>query len=433
MNLLDANDARGQYPNSWYASSANTQLSLGPLDNNIRVDICVIGAGYSGLSCALHLAQSGRNVCVIDAQRVGWGASGRNGGHLGSGQNLDQIELEKLIGPKSAKTLWQLGEASKALVKAIITDHEIDCALKPGIVHTNHRKRFNQHSRDETKLLNEEYGYSSIRFVEEEECRQMVASHAYHGGTIDSDASHLHALNYALGLGKAAKNAGANIYETTRAISIEYGKMVEIHTGKYAITADQAVFACNGYLGDLEPKIAKRVMPINNFIVATKPLSQSLATSLIRDDVAVADSKFVVNYFRLSEDRRMLFGGGESYGYRFPADIKKFVTRPMLSIFPQLKNVELEYGWGGTLAITMNRLPHYTNLFPNVRSISGYSGHGVGMATLAGKLTADAINGDQQSFETFASIASSNFPGGPSFRSPLLVLAMLYHSLLDKI
>lgn len=433
MNLLDANDLPGQYPNSWYAATKNINLDINPLQSDVSTDICIIGAGFSGLSCALHLAHSGRNVVVIDAHRVGWGASGRNGGQLGSGQRLDQLELVNQLGEEVAKTLWDLAEDSKNLVKSLIKTNHIDCDIKPGIFHANHRARFNRQSSLEVKYLNEEYGYSSIRYVDREECHEMVGSQAYFGGTIDTDSAHLHPLNYVLGLAKAAQDTGVDIYEHTRAMSVEYGKKIKISTGNFTIKTDQLVFACNGYLGDLEPAVEKKVMPINNFIVSTKPLSKELATSLIRDDVAVADSKFVINYFRLAGDRRLLFGGGENYGYRFPPDIKKFVTKPMLSIFPQLAGVPLEYGWGGTLAITMSRLPHFSQLHENVRSISGYSGHGLGMATLAGKLAADSINGDDESFEVFRSTRSRNFPGGPAFRSPLLVLAMLYHSMFDRI
>ena len=432
MNLLDANDQVGQYPSSWYAATANTKLQLGAMDVDKRCEVCVIGAGYSGLSAAYHLAKSGKNVVLIDAHRVGWGASGRNGGQLGSGQRLEQFDLEKLVGRAQAKGLWQLAEDSKELVKSLIQNNKINCAIKPGILHANHRARFNKHSEDEATLLREEYGYSAIGYVDREECREMVGSPVYHGGTIDTDSAHLHPLNYALGLAKAASKAGAQIFETTRALSIDHGQQVIVNTDKGKITADNLVLACNGYLGGLDASVNRRVMPINNFIIATEPLSEAMAKSVIRDDIAVADSKFVVNYFRLSEDRRMLFGGRESYGYTFPRDIKSFVAKPMLEIFPQLRDAKIDYGWGGTLAITMNRLPHFAHIRDNVKSISGYSGHGLGMATLAGKLVAETISGNAESFDQFQSINAKKFPGGPALRSPLLVLAMLYHSMLDK-
>ena len=432
MNLLDANDQVGQYPSSWYAATTNTKLQLDEMEGDKRCDVCVVGAGYSGLSAAYHLAKSGKNVVLIDAHRVGWGASGRNGGQLGSGQRLEQFDLEKLIGRPQAKELWKLAEDSKELVKNLIKKNNINCSFKPGILHANHRSRFNKHSKEEATLLRDDYGYSAIRYVDREECREMVGSPIYHGGTIDTDSAHLHPLNYALGLAKAAINAGAQIFEITRAQSIDHGRKVVVNTDKGKITADNLVLACNGYLGELDATVNRRVMPINNFIIATEPLSEAMAKSVIRDDIAVADSKFVVNYFRLSEDRRMLFGGRESYGYSFPRDIKSFVAKPMLDIFPQLMGVKIDYGWGGTLAITMNRLPHFAHIRDNVKSISGYSGHGLGMATLAGKLVADTINGNAESFEQFQSISANNFPGGPALRSPLLVLAMLYHSMLDK-
>jgi gamma-glutamylputrescine oxidase len=433
MNLLDANDVAGEYPQSWYAATTETNTDYSTLDGDQRVDVCIIGAGFSGLSTALHLAQAGKNVCVLEAHRAGWGASGRNGGQLGSGQRLEQLSLEKLVGKKAARTLWELAEDSKKLVKELISEHQIDCSFKPGIIHANHRARFNKDSQEEVQHLNEEYGYQHIRYIDESECRSMVGSPAYFGGTIDTDSGHLHPLKYVLGLASAARDAGVVIYERTRAQSIEYGKTIIVRTDQGSVTADRVVFACNGYLGKLEPRIARRVMPINNFVVATRPLSDEEARNLIRDDVAVADSKFVVNYFRLSEDNRLLFGGGESYGYRFPADIGSFVRRPMLKIFPQLANIELEYGWGGTLAITMNRLPHCADLAGNVHTISGYSGHGVGMATLSGKLLSQAICGDREGFEAFQSIRSAKFPGGPALRTPLLVLAMLYHAMLDRL
>lgn len=432
-NLLYSNDQPGRYPPSWYSASVNQYLHLGPLWGHRRVETCVIGAGFSGLSAALHLAVQGKEVLVVEAHKPGWGASGRNGGQLGSGQRVDQSSLEKMLGRDQAKKLWTLAEDSKALVKSLIANHGIDCEFKPGIVHANHRARFNKHSLEEVTLLNNEYGYSPISYLDRDQIRQIVGSTAYHGGTLDTDSGHLHPLNYCLGLGSAAIQAGAEIVEQTPVVEIEQGSPHKIVTPRGVIVADRVILACNGYLGGLDGEIEKKVMPINNFVVATRRLEPALAQSVLSQDVAVADSKFVVNYFRLSGDRRLLFGGRESYGYKFPKAIVKFVRKPLEQIFPQLKDIWLEYAWGGTLAITRNRLPCYVDKGNGVMNISGYSGHGVGMATLAGKLVADKICGNGAAFDQFSSLDLKPFPGGSKWRSPLLVAGMLYHSLLDKV
>ncbi|MFA5538446.1 MAG: FAD-binding oxidoreductase, partial [Gemmobacter sp.] len=195
--------------------------------------------------------------------------------------------------------------------------------------------------------------------------------------------------------------------------------------------AGHVVLACNGYLGGLEPQVAARVMPINNFIIATEPLG-GRATEILSEPVAVADTRFVVNYWRLSEDGRLLFGGGESYGYRFP-DIVRTVRRPMLQVYPQLADARIDHAWGGTLAITMNRLPCFARPHPNVLSASGYSGHGVAMATMAGKVLAEAVAGRAGRFDLMAGLPAARFPGGGALRWPLLVLAMTWYSLRDRL
>lgn len=433
MNLLDANDEKGRYPQSWYAASLNQHLALGPLWEHKRHQVCIIGAGYSGLSTAYHLAKKGVDCCIIEAQKPGWGASGRNGGQLGSGQRMEQLDLEALVGREKAHKFWKLGEASKDLVKGLINEHGIDCELKPGVILANHRKRYNKHMRKEVRLLNEEYGYDAISYLDQAAIRNQIDSPAYYGGSLDMGAAHLHPLNYALGLAAEAMKLGVEIYELTRVQSIERGSPAKVITDRGVVVADHVVVACNGYLGDLEPEVATRAMPINNFIIATKKLGPELAKSLIPNDVAAADSKFVVNYFRLSDDNRLIFGGGENYGYRFPKNIKDFVRKPMEQIFPQLKGVYIEYGWGGTLAITRNRMPHYVHLDKNIHSIAGYSGHGVGTATLSGKLMADCITGDAEGFDLYKSLDIKKFPGGTRMRWPLLVVGMLYHAMLDRL
>ncbi len=433
MNILYANDERGTYPRSYYAASAEEPKPFAKLDGDMSCDVCIAGAGYTGLSAALHLAQKNYDVVVLDAHRVGWGASGRNGGQLGSGQRVEQPELEQIVGQPAAKALWQLGERSKQLVKDLIARHDIICDLKPGVLHADHRARYTRHSAQFVEHMCSVYGYEQISFIDKNEMREMVDSPAYYSGTLDLGAAHLHPLNFAIGLARAAKAAGVRFFENTEVGHVEQSDPARIVTACGTVSARFAVLACNGYLGALEKKIAKRVMPINNFIIATKPLSEDQAAALIRDNVAVADSKFVINYFRLSADRRLLFGGGETYGYKFPADIKEFVRKPMIEIFPQLSDIKLDYGWGGTLGITMNRMPYLERLTGNVLTASGYSGHGLGMATLAGSLIADTIDGTASGFDVMSQVPTRRFPGGMIARRPLLALAMLYYALRDRL
>ncbi|MDZ7709781.1 MAG: FAD-binding oxidoreductase [Roseovarius sp.] len=432
MNLLHANDRRGQYPPSWYAATTGALPPFPPLRGAAQADVCVVGAGYTGLSAALHLAEAGLSVVLLEAQRVGFGASGRNGGQLGSGQRMEQTALERLVGADDAAHLWRLGEEAKALVKGLVARHGIDCHLKPGVAHACFTAREMAGEHAYAGHLAERYGYSEIETLDRDAMHALCPSPAYHGGALDMGAAHLHPLAYALGLARAAQAAGVRIFEGSEVHDIRRGARVRVATDQGHVEADHLVLACNGYLGGLERRVAARVMPINNFIVATEPLGDEAARVLTRD-VAVADTKFVVNYFRLSHDRRLLFGGGESYGYRFPRDIRATVAKPMLEIFPHLADVPLEYAWGGTLAITMKRMPYLARVAPNILSASGYSGHGLGMATLAGRLMAEAVRGDSAGFDCLARVPCPAFPGGTMLRSPLLVLAMSWFTLRDRL
>ena len=432
MNLLYANDRAGSYPKSWYAATANPTGERAALEEDITVDVCVVGAGYTGLSAALHLAEAGLTVAVLEAHRAGFGASGRNGGQLGSGQRVDQHELETMLGRDRASRLWQLAEDAKDLVKGLIARHGIDCDLKPGVAHCGfsaaEMRQIHAHAED----MQTRYGYDQLEVMDRDAFAAVCPSPAYHGGVVDWGAGHLHPLNYALGLAAGAEAAGARIYERSEVTGLNAGTPATVQTAKGRVTAEHVILACNGYLGDLNRHVAERVMPINNFIVATEPLGAEAAQVLARD-IAVADSKFVVNYFRLSRDKRLLFGGGETYSYRFPTDIAALVRKPMTQIFPHLRDIKIDYAWGGTLAITMKRLPYLGRPAPNVLSASGYSGHGVGTATHAGFLMAQAIKGQADGFDTMASVPTTPFPGGPRLRSPLLVLAMTWYALRDRI
>lgn len=432
LNLLHSNDHKGAYPKSWYAATATSLAPFPALSGTRRADVCIIGGGYTGLSAALHLAEAGLEVVLLDAHRVGFGASGRNGGQLGSGQRLDQEGLESLMGEPEAQKLWQLGEDAKDLVKSLVAKHKIDCHLKPGVAWTASSKKDVAHLHDYGRHLQDRYGYDQIEILSPEASQKMCPSPDYKGGILDHGAGHLHPLNLALGLARAAAAAGATLHEQSEVLEISEGAEVCVKTAGGEVRANHLILACNGYLGGLNRQVASKVMPINNFVVATEPLGDAVEQVLGRD-VAVADSKFVVNYFRLSHDKRLLFGGGESYGYRFPTDIEAVVRKPMTQIFPHLRDVKVDYAWGGTLGITMKRMPYLARLAPNVLSASGYSGHGVGTAIHAGQLMAHAIQGEAEGFDTLSRVPAPTFPGGPSMRSPLLVLAMTWFTLRDRL
>ncbi len=429
LSLLDANDKQGKHAPSWYASSSNPLEEFPSAKGELKFDVAIIGAGFSGLSSALHLSELGYKVCVLDAHRVGWGASGRNGGQVGSGQRIGQDEAEKLVGFEHAKRGFDIGVEAAGLVRDLIKKHKINCAYKRGIIEAMHRPRYDDEIREYVELLNDKYDYDHMRYLSPEEMREKIGSSDYSAGSVDTNAGHLHPLNYARGLAKAAAKAGAEIFELSRVTSVEAGN---IKTQDAEIKADKIIIAANGYLGGLDRKVADRVMPINNFIIATEPMSEDECKALIRDGEAVCDSRFVVNYFRISEDNRMLFGGGENYSYKFPSNIIKVVRKPMLQVFPQLENTKIDYAWGGTLAITRNRVPCFEFRKDGIINISGYSGSGVHMATMAGKIVAEAVNGQMARFDTMSKLPTPKFPGGAALRWPLLPLALTWYAMRDK-
>ncbi len=431
MNLLYANDRKGAYPPSYYAATATPLDPFPVLAAAQTADVCVVGGGYMGLSAALHIAQRGLNVILIEAHRVGFGASGRNGGQVGSGQRLDQDALEQMVGPMRARALWDLGEDAKALVRDLITRHAMPVTLHPGVAHACRTQAQARHAFAAAENLARNYAYPHVEALDEAATRALIGSPRFNGATLDHGAGHLHPLNFAIGLARAAASAGVRIFERTEAVQIRPGPKPVVLTTSGTVTADHVILAGNGYLGGLDARYAARVMPINNFIIATEPLDDR-AARILAQPIAVADSKFVVNYWRLSDDNRLLFGGGESYGYRFP-DIIKTVTKPMLDIYPQLRGARIDYAWGGTLAITMNRMPALMRLSSNVLAASACSGHGVAMATMTGRILAETIAGTADKFDLLGTLPQARFPGGAALRWPLLVLAMTWYGLRDRL
>lgn len=403
------------------------------LCGDAETDVCIIGGGYTGLSTAIHLRKLGFKVVLLEANRIGWGASGRNGGHVGTGQRADQAALEKWVGLDAAKGLWQLGLDAVRKVESLVNEFDIQCEFGEGNLHLASKSSHADDLESEVAHLKNTYNYNGASYLSSDQVAELTSAQGSYGGMLDSGARHLHPLKYALGLKHAAMQLGAELYENTPALTYQEGGKTVIKTPEGRVRARVLVLACNGYLGNLEPRVAGNMMPINNFMIATEPLSEELKTRINRDQLSMSDSLFVINYWKLSEDGRMIFGGGENYTSRFPSDIKSFVRPYMLKLYPELKHCSIDYGWGGTLGITMNRMPDFGRLSNSIFYAQGFSGHGVPTATLAGELLALAINGQSEKFDLMASVPTHRFPGGTLLRWPGLVAGMLFYSLLDKL
>jgi gamma-glutamylputrescine oxidase len=421
------------YPDSYYAATAVGVHDYEQLHGAESADVCVIGGGFTGLSAALNLAEHGLDVVLLEAERVGFGASGRNGGLIGSGQRQDVLDLEKQFGLERARQLWDFGEAAKQEIRDRVKRHRIRCDLQNGQLEGIHKKRYVGHAAEYADALADRYDYPHARALDREETRALVATDDFLEGLFDAQAMTVQPLNYALGIARAARKAGVRIYENSRVRRYNRATPTVVKTANGSVKASHVVLACNGYLGKLESRVAGKIMPINNFVVATEPLGADRAKELIAGRFGVHDTRFVVNYFRLSNDTRLLFGGGENYRSGFPTDIAAFVRPYMLQLFPQLEDVRIDYAWGGTLSVTVNRLPHVGRLRPNLYFAQGYSGHGISTANFAGKVIAEAIAGTAGRFDVFADLPIHTFPGGTLLRYPGMVLGMLYYSIKDRL
>jgi gamma-glutamylputrescine oxidase len=421
------------YPDSYYVATAVGITEHPTLQGAERADVCVIGGGFTGLSAALNLAEQGLDVVLLEAERIGFGASGRNGGLIGSGQRKDALELEEMFGYERSKQFWELAEVGKAEIRERVARHDIDCDLQYGQIEGVHKQKYVGSSAEYAAALADRYDYPYANALSRDEVRAMVATDSFYEGLHDTQAMSIHPLNYALGLARAARDAGVRIYENSRVTTYTRTDPSIVSTPQGSVEADFIVLGCNGYLGKLESRVAGRIMPINNFMIATEPLSEPVARKLIADRNCVHDTRFVVNYFRTSGDHRLLFGGGENYRPRFPRDIAAFVRPYMLELFPQLADVRIDYAWGGTLSVTVKRFPQLGRLEPNVFFAHGYSGHGVSIANLSGKIIAEAIMGTAERFDVMASIKALPFPGGTLLRYPGMVLGMFYYSLKDRL
>jgi gamma-glutamylputrescine oxidase len=419
---------------SYYAATLTEQVSAPALTGDSAAHVCVIGGGFTGISAALHLARRGLDVTLLEQSRLAWGASGRNGGQAHVGLRRDQDWLEQRVGGPDARRRWDLALDARAYLDTLIQDYGIRCDFRPGLLHADHKPGYAAATQRYIDRLRDHYGYPHMRFVDRAEVRELVATQSYFSGSLDSRGGHLHPMNYALGLARAALSHGARLHEGSEASSVERrGTGWLVRTRSAQVRADVVLLACNGYLRGLSHEVEKHVMPINNFIAVSEPLGAERAASIIRDGIAVSDSRFVVNYFRMTADQRLLFGGGENYRYSFPRDIKSFVRRHALKVFPQLRSTRFDFGWGGTLAITPTRMPFIRELEPGFYNASGFSGLGVLLAPYCGKILADAIAGERTNFELLARVPVPAFPGGTALRWPTLVAAMSWYALRDRL
>jgi gamma-glutamylputrescine oxidase len=416
---------------SWYEATVGERPEYPPMDGAAAVDVAIVGGGFTGLQAAYNLALKGVRVVLVEAHRFGDGASGRNGGQLGTGQRAEPAELEAQIGFERSKALFDLAENAKRYILGFADTQGLDIEFVPGQLNVCHKKAYEKDYRD-TPAEMARYGYDRMSFMEKAETAERVGSSFYHFGLRDTGTGHIHPMKLIVGLARAAKAAGAVLHEKTPALKIERsgGKAV-ITTPRGAITADRALIACNGHIGNLEPQTAAHVMPIRSFIGATPVLDDF--PSVIPGGEAIADSRFVVRYFRKSRDGRLLFGGREAYTADNPRDMTKHIRRQITEIYPELDKVEITHAWGGSVGITMPRQPYVREVMPGITSIGGYSGHGVMLSNYCGKLYAEAATGDSVELDQLKALKIPAFPGGQRFRSPLLFLALTWYALRDKL
>jgi gamma-glutamylputrescine oxidase len=422
-----------QQPQGYYAASATTPRPRASLEGAESADICVIGAGYTGLSAALHAAEAGARVSLVEAQSVGFAASGRNGGQIHTGLRKDQAELETWLGPVHARDLWNLTEESKALVRALIERYGIACDLKRGLVIAAHNAQAVRALEADTEHLATAYGYADARMMDAEETAAQLGTTIYPAARIDSGGGHLQPLSYARGLADAAEAAGVTIWEHSPALGWdEDAAKIRVRCAQGSVTADRVVLACDALTGTIAPSLDRFIGHVESFVTATAPLPPTLAERIVACDAAVADTRHVLDYYRKSADGRLIFAGREAY-FGMPSDIAALVRPRMLQVFPALADVPTEYAWSGTVGITVTRMPHFGRLGERVCFAHGYSGQGVALATLGGKLLAEAALGTPERFEVFARVPARAFPGGRLLRKPLVAAALFAFKIVDAI
>ncbi|WP_313512397.1 FAD-binding oxidoreductase [Pseudomonas sp.] len=419
------------YPHSYYAASAHPVPPRPALDGEVETDVCIIGAGYTGLSTGLFLLENGFRVTVLEAAKVGFGASGRNGGQIVNSYSRDIDVIERTLPAQQARLLGEMAFEGGRIIRERIATYGIDCDLKNGGVFAALSAKQMGHLESQ-KALWERYGHNQLQLLDRQGIRDVVASDNYLGGLLDMSGGHIHPLNLALGEAAALESLGGTIYEQSPATRIERGANPVVHTPQGRVRAKFVVVAGNAYLGNLIPELAAKSMPCGTQVITTEPLSEELARSLLPQDYCVEDCNYLLDYYRLSGDRRLIYGGGVVYGARDPADIEAIIRPKMLKTFPQLKDVKIDFAWTGNFLLTLSRLPQVGRLGDNIYYSQGCSGHGVTYTHLAGKVLAEALRGQAERFDAFAGLPHYPFPGGRLLQVPFSALGAWYYTLRDR-
>ncbi len=432
FGLQRSRDTR-EHAGSWYAATANDGGGYPALEDDISTEIVVVGAGFTGTNLALELAERGHEVVLLEANRLGWGASGRNGGQIIGGIGHDPERFERHIGSEGVARIYRLGIEARDIIRERVEKYAIDCDLKWGYcdlaLKPRHLAQFAEWKAHEEQIGNPHH----YRLLDREELREFVCSDAYLGGLYNDGNGHLHPLNLCLGEARAAAALGTRIYEQSRAVALEQGARPRVRTERGSVSARRVVLCGNAYLGNLVPRLASRILPSVSGIIATEPLGEARARALIPGDVAACDPRTALDYFRLSADRRMLFGGLSNYTGLEPKDLVGTLRRKMLKVFPSLEDAAIDYAWSGRIGIGLNRMPQLGHIDEQVSYIQAYSGHGVAPTHVMARITAAMLDGDPGDFDIFARIPHWPFPGGRLLRRPGLALGMAYFKLRDAL
>lgn len=428
---------RGFVEKSYYEASVTRSSPHPPLAERMRADVCVVGGGYAGLSAALELAARGYSVVVLEAQRIGWGASGRNGGQAIVGFGPDgERAIETQLPIEDARRAWDVSVEGLQLLADRIGRYGIDCEYTPGYMTLAARARKVDELEKWMRGIADRFDYP-LDWIGAGEIGEWIASKRFIAGVYDARSGHLHPLKYCLGLAAAARSLGVRIYENSAARVVRHGREASVKTAAGEVVCNFVVLAANAYLSEygdeLAPQVSARIMPVGTYMIATEPMSAERTKALMPKRPAVSDNNFVLDYFRIGADNRLLFGAGDSYSGVTPRRLIKRMRERMLAVFPQLRDLNVTHVWGGFVDISMNRAPDFGRIGDNVYYLQGFSGHGLVMSGMAGKLAAQAIAGQSERFDLFARIRHRAFPGGKRLRTPALVLGMLYHRMKDAL